>query len=119
MLTVSLKELFKKLMTKQITVEQRDLQTTKNAYQGKINFKRSNIETDNTGETLLDIAENQKILLPFSCRQGMCGTCMQIKISGDIHEDKYDDEILTEEEKNQGYILLCQARAKGDVTIDV
>jgi ferredoxin-NADP reductase len=67
--------------------------------------------------TLLETAEACGIQIPYSCREGQCGTCATQLLKGRVHMDSEDG--LTSELKERGYILPCVSHAKGDVTIDV
>jgi glycine betaine catabolism B len=67
--------------------------------------------------TLLETAEACGIQMPYSCREGQCGTCASKLLKGRVHMDSEDG--LTSELKERGYILPCVSHAKGDVTIDV
>ena len=68
------------------------------------------------GQSLLEVAEANGIEIPYSCRQGQCGTCATRLLSGEIqmdHEDGLDPAL-----KAQGYVLTCVARATGEVRLD-
>lgn len=66
--------------------------------------------------TLLETAEACGISMPYSCRQGDCGTCATKLLSGQV---RMDSEMgLTPELKEGGYILPCVSHATGDVKID-
>ncbi len=68
----------------------------------------------NGGErTLLDFAEAQGLTPAFSCRNGICGTCL----CGAEGEIRYVDEPL--EEPGPGKALLCCAAPVGPVTLDL
>ena len=85
--------------------------------QGLAEFEQSNtIVAFFEGQSLLDVAEKYGINIPFSCRQGQCGTCATRLLSGEVqmdHEDGLDPAL-----KAKGYVLTCVARAKGDVRLD-
>ena len=66
--------------------------------------------------TLLVSAETCGIRMPFSCRQGQCGTCVTKLLKGRVHMQC--EEGLTPELKQSGYILPCVSHPQGDVTID-
>ena len=72
---------------------------------------------NNTGEirTLLENGEDAGLILPYSCRAGMCGRCKAKLISGDVAQSSIDG--LTKQEQIEGYILCCTATAKTDVVI--
>jgi uncharacterized protein len=83
----------------------------------KINFSSYNkVHVGNSFEMLLEQGESAGIILPHSCRGGMCGRCKAKLISGEVN--KIADEPLTSTEKEEGYILLCSSTPKTDVVIE-
>jgi glycine betaine catabolism B len=68
------------------------------------------------GRTLLEIAEMNGIHIPYSCRQGQCGTCATRLLSGEVKMDREDG--LDPALKAQGYVLTCVGRARGSVSLD-
>jgi uncharacterized protein YcbX/ferredoxin len=66
-------------------------------------------------KTLLENGEDAGLILPYSCRAGMCGRCRAKLISGEV--EQYTSDGLTVEEKQEGYVLCCSAIAKSDVVI--
>jgi ferredoxin-NADP reductase len=84
---------------------------------GTIEFVRSSRTCSGTaGRTLLEEAELNGVNIPYSCRQGQCGTCATRLLSGDVKMDAEDG--LDAGLKAQGYVLVCVARAQGDVRLD-
>ncbi|CAG9462883.1 unnamed protein product [Pedinophyceae sp. YPF-701] len=73
---------------------------------------------DNT--YILDIAEENGIELPATCRGGICGACVGRLASGGVDQSDIDDLsfVLTEEEQAQGMTLLCMARPTSDCEIE-
>jgi ferredoxin len=71
-----------------------------------------------TGSTLLQAALRAGIVLPSSCRNGTCRTCMCRMTSGRIHY-LIAWPGLSAEEKAEGWILPCIAHPDSDVTIDM
>jgi hypothetical protein len=67
------------------------------------------------GSTLLDVAERNGVQIPYSCRQGQCGTCATRVLSGAVQMDVAVG--LTAAQKNAGYILPCVSHAKGTVIL--
>ncbi len=66
-------------------------------------------------KTLLEHGEEAGLIIPSSCRGGMCGRCKAKLISGEVTQ--LADEGLSAEEKQQGYILCCSSLAQSDVVI--
>ncbi len=86
-------------------------------------FKITNQRNDthfevNDGETILDAALRDNRIYPYGCRSGVCGACKSNLISGQVDYGSYEDFALSDDEKAQGKVLLCQARPKQDVIID-
>lgn len=71
------------------------------------------------GETILDAALAQKLNLPHGCKNGACGACKCKVVSGNIQLDIYNKSVLTNEEIEQGYTLLCKARPQGEIVLDI
>jgi ferredoxin-NADP reductase len=84
---------------------------------GSVEFAKSNKRAAIfAGQSLLEVAEANGIEIPYSCRQGQCGTCVARLLQGEIqmdHEDGLDPAL-----KAQGYVLTCVARAQGEVRLD-
>ena len=83
-----------------------------------ISFAKSGKDvTCTTADRILDVAEQAGIELDSSCRAGICGTCKQKLIEGDV---RYDDAppALSEAERSEGWILTCSAYPVGRVVID-
>ena len=69
-------------------------------------------------QTVLDAALAAGILLPYSCRSGACSTCKAKIVSGTIQPVPSAEVVLTPEEREAGYTLLCQARATSDLVVE-
>jgi len=54
---------------------------------------------------ILDVALENKIKLPYSCRGGVCSTCVANCTKGSVRMDY--NEILTDEEIKAGRVLVC------------
>lgn len=70
------------------------------------------------GETVLDAALRQRIVLPYSCRTGSCATCKGRVISGEVEYGEYQEQALNAAERGRGYALLCQARPLSDLEVE-
>lgn len=85
-----------------------------------ISLKHANKSAEDCGGSILESAEAAGLSLPFGCRQGMCGACKQKITQGNIiRDDQYDDNILDNDERNEGYVLCCIARPAGDIELDL
>jgi len=62
-------------------------------------------------ETVLDAALRSGVDLPYSCREGVCGTCRAKLACGQVSQEGAD---LTRAEVAAGYVLTCQARPESD-----
>ncbi|MGX1788157.1 2Fe-2S iron-sulfur cluster-binding protein [Bosea sp. NPDC055332] len=71
--------------------------------------------TARPGETLLQAATRQTIIIPCGCTAGMCGTCRVALVEGSVEMQHQGG--ITPEEETQGYILACSSRPRSDVTI--
>jgi ferredoxin len=67
------------------------------------------------GSTLLELAEENGVQIPYGCRHGLCGTCSTRVLSGVVQMDVEDG--LTDKQKSSGYVLPCVSRIKGTVVV--
>jgi CDP-4-dehydro-6-deoxyglucose reductase len=70
-------------------------------------------------ETVLSAILRSDAKVVFGCRGGGCGTCKMHLISGRVDLGRCSAAVLTEEEKENGAFLSCQARALSDLTIEL
>lgn len=70
------------------------------------------------GETILDAALRDNRIFPYGCRNGVCGACKSVLVAGTVDYGDFEATALTATEIAEGKLLLCQAVAQGDVTID-
>jgi ferredoxin len=68
------------------------------------------------GATLLEVAESNAIEIPFSCRQGQCGTCATRLIEGQV--DMCCEDGLSPAQKTAGFVLMCVARPRSNVKVE-
>ncbi len=62
-------------------------------------------------DTILEIAEQEGIELPFGCRMGACGACKLPLLEGEV---SYDDEPSCE----PGHLLTCIAKPLGRIVVE-
>ncbi len=66
-------------------------------------------------QSILSAALEAGIILPYACNNGGCGTC-KAKVLNGVHQTR--STYLTEDERAQGYALLCSSFAQSDVLIE-
>jgi tetrachlorobenzoquinone reductase len=69
-------------------------------------------------KSILEVLEEHGFELPFSCREGLCGTCVTNVCSG---EPDHRDYVLSDEERASGKLMtICCSRSKSAVlTLDL
>lgn len=70
-------------------------------------------------ETILEAALRQGHVFRYSCRDGACGSCKAELIEGRVDYGHSQAQALTQEEKANGKVLLCQAKPLQDLVIHV
>jgi ferredoxin-NADP reductase len=68
------------------------------------------------GQSILEAAEENGIAIPYSCRQGQCGTCKTKLVEGVVQMDA--EQGLDSHSKMAGYVLLCVGHPGGSVKLD-
>ena len=66
---------------------------------------------------LLDALREQGVDLPYGCKYGGCITCAAKLKDGTV--DQRRQVALNNRQINDGYVILCVARATSDITLDV
>jgi CDP-4-dehydro-6-deoxyglucose reductase len=69
-------------------------------------------------ETILEAANNNGFMLPYSCRDGVCGSCKGKVLEGRVDYGKHRDGALTDEEKQAGMALFCCAKPLSDLVLE-
>jgi tetrachlorobenzoquinone reductase len=88
-----------------------DSEAPQDANAFKVRLERSGPEFDiPEGKSILEVLEENGIEHPFSCREGLCGTCLTNVLSG---EPDHRDYVLTDEERASGKLMtICCSRSK-------
>ncbi|MCM2294544.1 hybrid-cluster NAD(P)-dependent oxidoreductase [Allorhizobium sp. BGMRC 0089] len=68
------------------------------------------------GFTVLQAARSIGVRIGAACESGLCGTCRVMKLSGEV--DMAHNGGILDEEIEEGYILACCSRPRGDVEIE-
>ena len=71
--------------------------------------------TGNNQQDLLTQAENQGFSLPWSCRAGICGSCKQQLITGEV--DQPEAPALSATDRTAGMVLTCCCVPLSDVQL--
>ena len=73
-------------------------------------------EVKGTKPLLLEL-RSQGLDLPYGCQYGGCITCAAKLINGEV--DQSSQVALNNRQINNGYVILCVARAKTDCTFEI
>jgi CDP-4-dehydro-6-deoxyglucose reductase len=69
-------------------------------------------------DTVLEAGLRAGLSLPYRCSNGTCGECRGRVLAGELGQIDFHDFRFSEAEKTQGYVLLCRARAAGDLIVE-
>ncbi|ENA1772984.1 CDP-6-deoxy-delta-3,4-glucoseen reductase [Yersinia ruckeri] len=75
------------------------------------------IFTSDGTSTILESALENNINIEYSCKDGTCGSCKAMLISGEV--DSAENTFLTESDIAKGAILTCCSKATTDIELDV
>lgn len=70
------------------------------------------------GQSVLDAALDAGIVLPYSCRNGTCSSCKGKVLEGDVDAGRAPEQLISAEEREQGFTLFCQAKPTSDLLIE-
>lgn len=73
----------------------------------------------NEGESILAAALRQGVMLPYSCKNGTCGSCKGLVVSGEVHYPFHPPLALSRPEIADGFALMCQAEPQENLEIEV
>ena len=66
---------------------------------------------------LLDALRDQGVDLPYGCKYGGCITCAARLTAGEV--DQRRQVALNNRQIANGYVILCVARARSDITLEI
>jgi propane monooxygenase reductase subunit len=85
-----------------------------------VHFEPVGVEMEvEEGETVLNAAFRQGIMLMHGCKEGQCSSCKSILLEGDVELLKYSTFALPDYEREQEYVLLCRTQAYSDLVIEL
>ena len=81
----------------------------------EVTFARSGLTVpwDNSFETILDLAEHHGLSPAYSCRSGICHTCMCELVEGEVD---YTEEPL--DPPDDKCVLICCSKPKSKLVIE-
>jgi len=74
--------------------------------------------TVEAAEAILDAALRQGLVMPYSCRDGACGSCRGKVLSGVVDHGRAQLQALSETDRQAGGALFCCAKARSDLLIE-
>ena len=69
-------------------------------------------------ETILAGAIRDGINMPYGCKDGACGSCKCLKLSGTVVHGTHQSKALSPEEEAAGLVLTCCATAQSDIVLE-
>jgi CDP-4-dehydro-6-deoxyglucose reductase len=86
----------------------------------RVSLSKSNISFSAApDQSLLDAALGASLNLPHSCKSGNCGSCRARLLQGEVHYPNGPPLGLSDAEAAEGFVLMCQARARSDLCIEI
>jgi CDP-4-dehydro-6-deoxyglucose reductase len=84
------------------------------------NIKLKNGKSFNcdSNTTVFEAAKNNGIILEHSCLTARCRSCA-VQVESGTTNDKYDDLVLSAEEKSSNWILTCNTMPTSDLVLDI
>jgi CDP-4-dehydro-6-deoxyglucose reductase len=70
-------------------------------------------------QSVLDAALRAGLNLPHSCKSGNCGACRARLLEGEVRYPNGPPLGISDAEIGDGLVLLCQARAESDLSIEI
>ncbi len=69
-------------------------------------------------DSILQAGLKAGLRIGYGCGSGTCGLCKARVVSGEVQQVAHSDYRLTEQERQQGYALLCTHTAVSDVIVE-
>jgi len=90
----------------------------KTSHMYQISLKNNKFFQCNKDTTILNAAKKAGIVLEHSCLSARCRSCVVKVLEGDSNEVQ-EELVLSDEEKEQGYILSCNTKPCSDIKLDI
>ncbi len=75
--------------------------------------------TAEDNEPVLEAAKRQGIILPYSCKNGVCGSCKGKVLQGQVAQAEHSASALSNDEKAAGLALFCCATPQSDLELEI
>lgn len=69
-------------------------------------------------ESILDAALREAVVLPYGCKDGICGTCKARVLEGEVEQGPHAPAALHEDERAAGFALMCCASARSPLVVE-
>ena len=84
----------------------------------QITLKNNKTFTCDKDSTIFEAAKKSNIVLEHSCLSSRCRSCVVKIISGNTIDNE-EELVLTEKDKNNNYVLSCNAKPLSDLELDI
>ena len=74
--------------------------------------RRQRTLTVRSDQSILKVLQDAGVEVPFSCSEGVCGTCLTKVLEGE--PDHWDMYLTPEEQEKSDCIMVCISRSKSD-----
>lgn len=72
-------------------------------------------EMDYYGDSVVEVAQDEGIDVPYSCQGGVCRTCMALVKEGEVEMD--ENYALGDDEVDNGFVLTCQSHPRSEKVV--
>ena len=99
------------------TVPETDEEQESDSFSVRLERSRKELQVP-ADKSILEVLEENGFEVPFSCREGLCGTCVTNVLAGD---PDHRDYVLSDEERASGKLMtICCSRSKSPtLTLDL
>ena len=84
----------------------------------KVTLKNNKSFRCDKDTTIFEAAKNNNIILEHSCLSARCRSCIVKVVSGNTI-NKEEELVLTEEDKNENFVLSCNVKPTSDLELDI